>query len=206
MMSGASGWDLFSTLLGAAGTATGITALASKVPKNNGCRRNGCGDWNHGGCGCGDGYGGPSAFESWAKGCDDAVALTQAFYRGQIREMEAARTAREVDVNEKFQIWKSQVDADFGLYKEQRDNFDLLAKRIGDLETKVAVGEAILPYQHALINCKIDRNAEQAQFDLFRRTCRMIEGDVVLPNTPTVTGFLSASRYCRQAAASTPAA
>lgn len=210
MMSGASGWDLFNTLLGAAGTATGITALASKVPKNNGCRRNGCGDWNNGGCGCGDGYGygygAPTAFQSWAKGCDDAVALTQAFYRGQIREMEDARAAREVDVNEKFQIWKSQVDADFSLYKEQRDNFDLLAKRIGDLETKVAVGEAILPYQHALINSKIDRNAEQATFNLFRRTCRMIEGDVVLPNEPTVTGFPSASRCCRQAAATAPAA
>lgn len=207
-MSTASGWGMLGTLLGAAGAATGITALATKVPKNNGCHRNGCGGWNNGGCGCGDGYGyvGPSAFQSWAKGCDDAVELTQAIYNGRIRQMEEAREAREVDVNEKFQIWKSQVDADFDLYKTQRDGFDALAKRIGDLETKVAVGEAILPYQHALINCKIDRNAERAEFNLYRRTCRMIEGDVVLPSTPTVTGFLGASRCRCQAPATAPAA
>ena len=37
----------------------------------------------------------------------------------------------------------------------------------------------------------IARVAEQAEFNLFRRTCRMISGEVVLPNTPTVTGYSS---------------
>ena len=197
------GWKMLNTLLGAGGLATGITALASKVPKNGGC---GCrNNWN--GPGYCDGVNSPSAYQAIMKGCDDAVDLTRAFYNGRITELNEAREAREIDVNEKFQIWKSQVDADFGLYKSTRDGFDALAARIGDLETKVAVGAAVRPYQDALINCKIDKVADHAAFDLYRRTCRMIEGDIVLPSTPTVTGFQSVRRCsCPAAAASAPAA
>ena len=50
---------------------------------------------------------------------------------------------------------------------------------------------AIRPYQDALINAKIDKNALIADYNLSRRTCRMIEGQVVLPNSPEVTGFTS---------------
>ena len=178
----ASLWGIAGTLLGIAGTATGITALATKVPKN------GCGNHYHNG-----GYGSPSAFEAWEKSCEDQVALTSAIYQDRIATMNDARNAREVDINEKFQLWKSQIDADFGLYKNQRDGYDVLAKRIGDLETLVAVGQAIRPYQDALINCKIDKVADNATFDLYKRTCRMITGEVVLPSTPTVTGFQSAN-------------
>lgn len=178
----ASLWGIAGTLLGIAGTATGITALATKVPKN------GCGNHYHNG-----GYGSPSAFEAWEKSCEDQVALTAAIYQDRIATLNDARNAREVDVNEKFQLWKSQIDADFGLYKNQRDGYDVLAKRIGDLETLVAVGQAIRPYQDALINCKIDKVADNATFDLYKRTCRMITGEVVLPSTPTVTGFQSAN-------------
>lgn len=175
-------WSIGSALLGAGGLATGITALATKVPKN------GCGNHYHGG-----GYGSPSAFDAWEKACEDQVALTAAIYQDRIATLNDARAAREVDVNEKFQLYKSQIDADFGLYKNQRDGYDVLAKRIGDLETLVAVGQAIRPYQDALINCKIDKVADNATFDLYKRTCRMIKGEVVLPNTPTVTGFQSAN-------------
>lgn len=182
---GASLWGIAGTLLGIAGTATGITALATKVPKN------GCGNHHsyHGG-------GAPTAFEAWEKSCEDQVALTAAIYQDRIATLNDARAAREVDVNEKFQLYKSQIDADFGLYKNQRDGFDVLAKRIGDLETQVAVGQAIRPYQDALIHCRIDKVADNATFDLYKRTCRMITGEVVLPNTPTVTGFQSANGRC----------
>ena len=37
---------------------------------------------------------------------------------------------RNVDVNEKFQLWKSQIDADFGLYVNNRDNIDKVNNRI----------------------------------------------------------------------------
>lgn len=44
-------------------------------------------------------------------------------------------------------------------------------------------------------------------FNLWRRTCRMISGEVVLPNTPTVTGYASYNPCdCRNNSAQTPAA
>ena len=91
----------------------------------------------------------------------------------------------------------------FGLYKSTRDGFDITNARISDLETKVAVLTATRPYQDALIQSDIRRVAEHADFNLFRRTCRMITGELVLPNEPTVTGYPSYSP-CRQVAA-TPA-
>lgn len=44
-----------------------------------------------------------------------------------------------------FGLYKSQIDADFGLYKNQRDQFDVLADRIGKLETAAAVNAAVEP-------------------------------------------------------------
>lgn len=104
---------------------------------------------------------------------------------------------------EMFGLYKSQVDADFGLYKSTRDGFDITNARISDLETKIAVLTATRPYQDALIQSDIRRVAEHADFNLFRRTCRMITGELVLPNEPTVTGYPSYNG-CRQTS-STPA-
>lgn len=191
-VSGGFVWKALNTLLGAAGTATGITALATKVPKGNG----GCRGHHNGGAVVVDA---PSAFQSWAKSCEDAIELTKAFYDSRITQLGEARAAREIDVAEKFNLYKGQIDADFGLYKEMRDRDDAILSRISDLETKVAVGAAIRPYQDALINCKIEKVADWGAFNLARRTCRMIEGEVVLPNTPTVTGFQSANNCnCNQ--------
>lgn len=44
-----------------------------------------------------------------------------------------------------FGLYKNQVDSDFNLYKNQRDNFDVLADRISKLETAAAVNAAIEP-------------------------------------------------------------
>lgn len=52
---------------------------------------------------------------------------------------------------------------------------------------------AIRPYQDALIDNKIEKAELMAQYNLDRRTCRMITGQLVLPSTPTVTGYGS---YC----------
>lgn len=196
-MNGGFVWKALNTLLGAAGTATGITALATKVPKNNcGCRN------GNGTVVVENGYHAPSAFQAWSKGCEDAIELTKAFYDARITQLGEARTAREIDVSEKFGIYKNQIDADFGLYKEMRDRDDAILARLGNLETQVAVSSAVRPYQDALINCKIDKVADWGAFNLATRTCRMIQGEVVLPSTPTVTGFQSASLCgCTQAAA-----
>lgn len=192
MPSGSKGWMFLNTLLGAAGTATGITALASKEPKHNGR--------HHRNCGCNHVdenvyFGSPSAFDAWSKGCEAEVELTAAFYNGRITQLNEARQAREVDINEKFNIWKSQVDADFGLYKSQRDGFDALAARIGDLETKVAVNAAIRPYQDRLIQCEIDKAFTAGINYTDRKTCKAIYGVVGLPNTPTTT-VLEGANQC----------
>lgn len=99
-----------------------------------------------------------------------------------------------------------QIDADFGLYKSQRDGFDVTNARVSELEKEVAVLRATRPYQDALIQAAITRVAEQADFNLFRRTCRMITGEVVLPNTPTVTGYPAYNPYsCPAQSAPAPA-
>lgn len=61
-------------------------------------------------------------------------------------------------------------------------------------------------YQDALIQSDIRRVAEHADFNLFRRTCRMITGELVLPNTPTVTGYPSYNPCRVDNSTSTPAA
>lgn len=157
----------------------------------------------------------PTAFQAWEKSCDDALALTNEIWAMRVATMGEMYQHRGVDVNEKFQLWKSQIDGDFanykatrdlydvtndklnnaafGLYRSQRDGFDALAARIGDLEKQVAVGAAIRPYQDALIKCEIEKAYTAGINYTDRRTCRMITGQVVLPSTPVVSGYGS---YC----------
>ena len=131
--------------------------------------------------------------------CELINGMWSLAYQGQ----NARFNDRQVINSEMFGLYKSQVDADFGLYKSTRDGFDITNARISDLETKIAVLTATRPYQDALIQSDIRRVVEHADFNLFRRTCRMITGELVLPNEPTVTGYPSYSP-CRQVAA-TPA-
>lgn len=155
----------------------------------------------------------PTAFEAYTKSCDDAIALTSAFYNQRINSLQEATAARNVDVNEKFQLWKSQIDADFGLYKDNRDNIDRVNNRINDelfslykytrdkddetnarlckLEKEVAVNTAIRPYQDKLIQCEISDAFNKSINYTDRKTCKMLEGIVTLPLEPTVTGAVS---------------
>ena len=98
---------------------------------------------------------------------------------------------------ELFSVWKSQVDADFGLYKStrdsfdivnkritddsfalyknQRDNFDALSARIGALETKQAVADAVEPWRAKVLDMRINGVAANAQaginLEAERRCC-----------------------------------
>lgn len=127
----------------------------------------------------------------------DYIELTKQFYNGQIA------TQKEVDgrffdlykfnVDNSFALYKGQVDNSFALYKGQRDAKDELVSKINEVDKKVDMMAAIRPYQDALINSKIDNVALVADFNLARRTCKMISGEVVLPSTPTVTGYASYS-------------
>ena len=164
----------------------------------------------------------PTAFEAYSKGCEEALALTSAIYQGQINGLKDAAAARGVDVNEKFQLWKSQIDADFGLYVNNRDNIDRVNNRLNaelfdlykytrdkddetrkelcDLKAQVAISNAVRPYQDKLLQNEIATAFANAINYTDRKTCRMITGTVVVPSTPTITGYGSYC-CCNQAAA-----
>jgi hypothetical protein len=114
----------------------------------------------------------------------DFVELTKQYYESQIA------TNAKIDKNF-FDLYKFGVDNSFGLYKGQRDQADAIFAKIADVEKKVDIMSAVRPYQDALINAKIDNVAMVGDFNLARRTCRMIQGELVLPSTPTVTGYPS---------------
>jgi hypothetical protein len=179
----------------------GATGVPTNVNINGGLGTSGC---------CA-----PTAFEAYQHECEDVLALTSALYNQRISSLQEATAARNVDVNEKFQLYKSQIDADFGLYINNRNNIDSVNNRINNelfslykytrdkddetnarlakLESAVAVNTAIRPYQDKLIQCEIDKAFNGSINYTDRKTCKMITGQVVIPNTPVVTGF---GGYC----------
>lgn len=80
------------------------------------------------------------------------------------------------------------TDVAFQLYKNERDDKDALEDKINKLQNKVDIITAVRPYQDALINAKIDKNELMSDFKLAKRTSRMIEGRLVLPNE-VISGF-----------------
>lgn len=208
------------TVLGSAGFLAGGAALASLWRRNNG---GGLASLLGGASGSGpanvniNGIGGasvgccsPTPFEVYSKTCGDVLALTKGFYDQRITSLNEATAAREVDIAEKFQLWKSQIDADFGLYKDNRDNIDRVNNRlndeffslykytrdkddelkneISDLKAEVAKNSAVRPYQDRLLQCEMEKFYTAAINYIDRQMCRVPKGVVVLPNTE-VTGF-----------------
>lgn len=169
------------TALGLSIGALGLMLLNGGLGFNWGNNWNNCNGCNNA----------PSAFQTWQKECEDNVALTSAIYQGRITELNERFADRQTINQEMFGLYKSQIDADFALYKGQRDNYDVLANKISELEKQVAIGNAVRPYQDKLIMCEINDARKDAQYSLDRRTCRMITGELVLPSTPTVTGYPS---------------
>jgi hypothetical protein len=190
-----------------AGLTTGIigTSLAGLLALKGGLF-NGLlgGETNNSNCNvpCGDLY-------NERKEQEDYVALTKQFYEGVIASQ--ANTNQKffdlykMNVDSSFGLYKNNVDNSFALYKGQRDTKDDLLAKINEVDKKVDIMAAIRPYQDALINCKIDNVALVGDFNLARRTCRMIQGELVLPSTPTVTGYPSFSCNCMPQAATTGA-
>lgn len=153
------------------------------------------------GCGC-------SPFTAFAKECEDVVALTKGMYDLYIVGQQNATQAREIDVAEKFGLYKDNRDNIdrvnnrindelFSLYKYTRDKDDETNGRISCLAQQVAVNTAVRPYQDKLIMCEIEKSTAWLKDYIDRKTCRMIEGVNVLPLTPEVTGVYS-QNCCNQ--------
>lgn len=146
----------------------------------------------------------------FAKECEDVLNVTKGMYDLAIAGMNNAAKAREIDVAEKFGLYVNNRDSIdklsdrtnaefFSLYKYTRDKDDETNAKIYDLAQQVAINSAVRPYQDKLIQCKIDEVYTALVNYVDRKTCRLIPGRLVLPSTPTVTGY-SADCACSTAA------
>ena len=172
----------------------------------------------------------PTALEVMEKENADEVKLLTDMFGLKLDTSNKFYSMRETDVAEKFSMWKgfvealnsenrrameaefglykSQRDADdklkdamvqqgFGLYKNQRDSYDVLnekyAAKFNELDKEVAVLKAIRPYQDRLLMDYTDK-----------KCCRKIDGVLGLQSTPTVTILPSAAACgCINTASST---
>jgi hypothetical protein len=149
----------------------------------------------------------PALFE---KECNDILNVTKGMYDLAIAGMSNAAKAREIDVAEKFGLYvnnrdnidgvNNRINSElFSLYKYTRDKDDETNAKIYDLAQQVAINTAVRPYQDKLIQCKIDEVYTALVNYVDRKTCRLIPGRLVLPSTPTITGY-SADCTCSTAA------
>ncbi len=168
------------------------------------------------GLGAANGVTSPSAFQAWEKSCEDTLALQKGLYDWALVQQSQRFADRQTLNSELFSVWKGQIDADFGLYKSTRDSFDVMTakqnqdafnlyksqrdadddirKELSDLKAQVAINAAVRPYQDKLIQCEIDKAFTAGINYTDRKTCKAIYGEVCLPNTPTVTGYVGANQ------------
>lgn len=155
----------------------------------------------------------PTALQVMEKECSDEVKLLTDMFGLKLDTANKFYAMRETDIAEKFSmykgandainaenrramqaefgLYKSQIDANFGLYKNQRDQYDALQAKYSDLDKKVAIMEALTPYKEKLMMAYVNE-----------KCCRKIDGQLVLPSTPVVTGY--GSYCCNGTAPSTP--
>lgn len=168
------------------------------------------------GLGAANGVTSPSAFQAWEKSCEDTLALQKGLYDWALIQQSQRFADRQTLNSELFSVWKGQIDADFGLYKSTRDSFDIMTakqnqdafnlyksqrdaddsirKELSDLKAQVAINAAVRPYQDKLIQCEIDKAFTAGINYTDKKTCKAIYGEVCLPNTPVVTGYVGANQ------------
>lgn len=197
--------------LGVLGTVFGSAALFALWNRNGGGLGNLLGGGNSGvptnvniNGGLGGGCVAPTTFETYAHECEDVLALTNTLWAQKVDTMKGFYDYRNVDVAEKFGLYKDNRDnldgvnnrinrELFSLYKYTRDKDDAINARLSKLESEVAVNTAVRPYQDKLIQCEIDKAFTAGINYVDRKTCKMITGVTVVPSTPTITGYGS---YC----------
>ena len=123
------------------------------------------------GCGGGYGVGSPMAFDAWNRAVDSEIHDQKALYDYALLDASARYNDRQQINSEIFGTYKSQIDADFGLYKNQRDQFDILSNRIGKLETAAAVNAAVDPWRSKVLQMQIDNVAGMVNLEAERRCC-----------------------------------
>lgn len=182
--------------LGIAGTALGLGAWlfggnrsvfgsldGSNMPENVNINANGYGaNANQ-----------PTALQVMEKECADEVKLLTDMFGLKLDTANKFYAMRETDIAEKFSMYKGAteainaenrraMEAEFGLYKNQRDQYDALQAKYCDLDKKVAVMEALTPYKEKLMMAYVNE-----------KTCNCLRGQLMLPNTPVLQGFGSYS-------------
>ena len=165
----------------------------------------------------------PSTFEVYEHECADVLALTNTLWGQKVNTLELMAAHRNTDIAEKFGLYQSQINADFGLYKDNRDNIDRVNNRLNDelfsqykytrdkddeikaelsaLKAEVAINSAVRPYQDKILQSEVEKAYTAAINYVDRRLCRVPQGVVVLPNTE-VTGF---GCGCNNGSSTTPA-
>ena len=158
----------------------------------------------------------PSVFDVLAKENSDIFNAQKALYDYALLDQNQRFSDRQTLNAELFGVYKSQIDADFGLYKSTRDANDLtnaritneifnlyketrdkddeIKKELCDLKAMVAINSAVRPYQDKLIQCEIDKAFTAGINYTDKKTCNVLYGQVVLPSTPTVTGYAGANQ------------
>ena len=111
------------------------------------------------------------AFDAWNRAVDSEIHDQKALYDYALLDASARYNDRQQINSEIFGTYKSQIDADFGLYKNQRDQFDILANRIGKLETAAAVNAAVDPWRSKVLQMQIDNVAGMVNLEAERRCC-----------------------------------
>lgn len=109
----------------------------------------------------------PTAFQAWEKGCEEALSLTNTIWGLKVNTQEQMYAHREIDINEKWQLYKSQVDGDFGNYKVSRDLYD----------NSMAIQEMVNAELLLLVKGRIEASAEgkailEQQLSFVRRTSK----------------------------------
>lgn len=102
------------------------------------------------------------------KQCQDYLDITEKYYNGRIADMQM--------LHDSFYGLDSKLNnSAFSLYKNQRDNFDILSERISKLETAEAVNQAIEPWRAKVLQMQINGVASNAQaavaLEAERRCC-----------------------------------
>lgn len=131
-----------------------------------------------------------------SKECQDVLDLTKFVYDQRI-DINNNRFADREQLNaEIFGVYKSQLNADFDLYKNQRDGFDVLAKRISDLETKEAVTAAVEPWRAKVLEMQINGVAHNSNAAIALEAERRYCADSKIVNygnstfaTKTIVGY-----------------